>query len=109
QDGGRTPGRGDGEGRTSQATHRPEVAPMRRLFWLAMGVTIGALVVRKMSRAAEKLTPRGLASGLADALGELAEAIRDFTEDVRDAMHERESELRGATGLDGSTEPAPAE
>ena len=30
---------------------------MRRLFWLAMGITIGALVVRKLSRAAEKMTP----------------------------------------------------
>ena len=25
---------------------------MRRLFWLAMGVTIGVLVVRRLSRAA---------------------------------------------------------
>ena len=30
---------------------------MRRLFWLAMGVTIGALLVRKLSKAAAKLTP----------------------------------------------------
>ncbi len=28
----------------------------RRLFWLAMGVTIGALVVRKLSRLADRLT-----------------------------------------------------
>ena len=33
---------------------------MRRLFWLAMGITIGALVVRKLSRAAEKMTPAGI-------------------------------------------------
>jgi hypothetical protein len=82
---------------------------MKRLFWLAMGVTIGALLVRKISRAAEKLTPSGMAQGLAGALSELAEAIRDFAADVREAMHEREAELREATGLDGSTGPAPAE
>jgi hypothetical protein len=82
---------------------------MRRLFWLAMGVTIGALVVRKLSRAAEKLTPSGMANGIAGALRELAEAISDFAADVREAMSERESELRQATGLDGSTGPAPAE
>ena len=35
---------------------------MRRLFWLAMGITIGALVVRKLSRAADKLTPTALAN-----------------------------------------------
>jgi hypothetical protein len=82
---------------------------MRRLFWLAMGVTIGALLVRKLSRAAEKLTPSGLANGLAGALSELADAVRDFAADVRDAMHEREAQLREATGLDGNARPAPAE
>jgi hypothetical protein len=73
---------------------------MRRLFWLAMGVTIGALIVRKLSKAAEKLTPTGLAQGVAGALRELAYAIGDFAADVRAAMSEREHELRRATGLD---------
>ena len=82
---------------------------MRRLFWLAMGVTIGALLVRKLSRAAEKLTPSGMAQGIAGSVAELADAIRDFAQDVREAMHEREAELRHASGLDGSTGPAPAE
>jgi chromosome condensin MukBEF MukE localization factor len=82
---------------------------MRRIFWLAMGVTIGALLVRKISRAAEKLTPRGLAGGLGSGLSELAEAIREFAADVRAAMSERETELRQATGLDGRAEPAPNE
>lgn len=82
---------------------------MRRLFWLAMGVTIGALLVRKLSRAAQKLTPSGMATGVAGALAELADAIRDFAADVREAMAEREHELRQATGLDGATGPAPAE
>jgi chromosome condensin MukBEF MukE localization factor len=78
---------------------------MRRLFWLAMGVTIGALLVRKLSRAAQKLTPSGMATGVAGALAELADAIRDFAADVREAMSEREAELRVATGLDGSATP----
>lgn len=82
---------------------------MRRLFWLAMGVTIGALLVRKLSRAAEKLTPSGMAQGLAGALRELADSIGDFAADVRAAMAERETELRRSTGLDGSTGPAAAE
>jgi hypothetical protein len=76
---------------------------VRRLFWLVMGITIGALVVRKLSRAAEKLTPTGLATGLAGALRDLADAIGDFAADVREAMGEREVELRRATGLDGSS------
>ncbi|MGH8960387.1 MAG: hypothetical protein ACRDWT_04160 [Jatrophihabitantaceae bacterium] len=74
---------------------------MRRLFWLAMGVTIGALLVRKLSKLAEKLTPRGLAGGIGAGLADLADALRDFADDVREAMHDREAELRKSTGLDG--------
>ena len=73
---------------------------MRRLFWLAMGITIGALVVRRLSRAAEKLTPQGIAGSLADGLRDLAEAIGDFGADVRAAAALREDELRAGTGLD---------
>ncbi|WP_448613022.1 hypothetical protein [Modestobacter sp. URMC 112] len=73
---------------------------MRRLFWLAMGITIGALVVRKLSRAAEKLTPQGIAAQLVDGLRELADAIGDFGADVRAAAAAREAELRAGTGLD---------
>ena len=73
---------------------------MRRLFWLAMGVTIGALVVRKLSRAADKLTPTGIAGSIAEGLRDLADAIGDFGADVRAAMAEREDELRTGTGLD---------
>ena len=73
---------------------------MRRLFWLAMGVTIGALVVRKLSAAADKLTPTGIAGSIAEGLRDLADAIGDFGADVRAAAAEREAELRSGTGLD---------
>ncbi len=75
---------------------------MRRLFWLAMGVTIGALIVRKVSRAAEKLTPSGMAAGIGQGLSDLADSISEFAADVREAMSERETQLRESTGLDGS-------
>jgi chromosome condensin MukBEF MukE localization factor len=73
---------------------------MRRLFWLAMGVTIGALVVRKLSRAADRLTPGGIAASIAESLRDLADAIGDFGADVRAAAAAREAELRDGTGLD---------
>jgi hypothetical protein len=73
---------------------------MRRLFWLAMGVTIGALVVRKLSRTAEKLTPGGIAGSLVEALRDLADAVGEFGADVRAAAADREVELRSGTGLD---------
>ena len=74
---------------------------MRRLFWLAMGVTIGALIVRKLSRAAERLTPSGMAESIGRGLAELADELRAFGADVREAMQEREAEIRQATGMDG--------
>jgi hypothetical protein len=75
---------------------------MRRLFWLALGVTLGALIMRKLSRAAAKLTPTGIARSLAAGISDLSEALSDFAGDVRAAMGERESELRAASGLDGT-------
>ena len=75
---------------------------MRRLFWLAMGVTIGVLIVRKLSRGGRsKLTPGGMADSVGAGLRDLAESMRDFAADVREAMAEREAELRAGTGLDG--------
>jgi hypothetical protein len=73
----------------------------RRLFWLAMGVTIGAVVVRKMSKLAQRLTPAGISNSIASGLADLAESLRYFGTDVREAMAEREAQLRENTGLDG--------
>jgi hypothetical protein len=73
---------------------------MRRLFWLALGATLGALIFRKLSRAAQKLTPQGVASSVGAGLSEFAYSLRDFADDVRDSMGARESELREAAGFD---------
>jgi chromosome condensin MukBEF MukE localization factor len=59
--------------------------------------------MRKLSKMAAKLTPSGMAQGLAASLGELAEALRDFGADVREAMTEREAQLRAAAGVDEET------
>lgn len=74
---------------------------IRRLFWLAMGVTIGALVVRKLSKAAERMSPSSVAHNLAVGIGDLAVSVRGFGTDVRSAMREREVVLRQDVGLDG--------
>jgi hypothetical protein len=73
---------------------------MRRLFWLALGITLGALIVRKLTQAAERLTPAGLSSSLGEGLSNLAESLGDFGAEVRAAMRDRESELREASGFD---------
>ncbi len=72
-----------------------------RLFWLAMGITIGALTMRKLSAAAQMLTPRAIARSFGAGLADMSESLREFTAEVRDAMHDREAELREGTGLDG--------
>jgi hypothetical protein len=74
---------------------------VRRLFWLALGGTIGALLVRKLAKVAESASPKALAAGVSSSIGGLADAVRDFADEVRDGMAEREAELLDGVGLDG--------
>ena len=67
----------------------------RRVFYIAFGATVGVLVVRRISAAAEQWQPDNLAH-------RLTVAIEDFLADVRENMAEREDELRSSLGLDGS-------
>ena len=69
----------------------------RRLFYITLGATAGVLIVRKLTQTAEKLSP---SSAIPGALGNLADAIRSFGENVREGMAEREAELREGLGLD---------
>jgi hypothetical protein len=64
----------------------------RRLFYISLGATAGVLIVRKLTATAQQLTPAGV-------LGNLADAIRDFGDAVREGMAEREAELRDGLGL----------
>jgi hypothetical protein len=80
---------------------------VKRLFWLALGITLGVLTMRKISAAAQKLTPQGIANSLGQGLSDLAASIGEFSADVRAAMTEREVQLRESTGLDGRLGRAP--
>jgi len=66
---------------------------VKRLFWLGLGVTVGVLVTRWLTRVARRFTPSGFAENLAAALHELGAAIGSFGADVRAGMAEREREL----------------
>lgn len=72
---------------------------MRRLFWVALGATAGVLVVRRLTKAARSVTPEGVADRVSETAGGLTQAIRDFADDVRAGMGERETELRHALGI----------
>ena len=74
----------------------------RRMFYIALGATVGVLVVRKATQAAQRFTPAGMQSSMTGALGGLSQAIREFGETVREGMAEREDLLRTELGLDGS-------
>ena len=77
---------------------------MRRLFWVALGATAGVLLMRKVTKVAEALTPQSMADQLAGSITTLGEAIRDFTLEVRAGMAEREAELNSALGLSADPE-----
>lgn len=73
---------------------------MRRLFWLSMGITIGVLVVRRLSSAAAAVKPNALADRAGRGAANLLDQARGFSADVRASMRQREDELRESAGLD---------
>ena len=73
-----------------------------------MGITIGALIMRKLSAMAQLLTPRGIARSFGAGLADMSESLREFTADVRDAMHKREAELRDGADVDARLRRVPS-
>ena len=69
---------------------------MKRLLWLGAGLAIGALVVRAVTKKAQSYSPSGIATAARDSGRNLLESAREFLDDVRDGMHQREQELRAA-------------
>jgi hypothetical protein len=67
----------------------------RRLLYIAMGATVGILVVRKLTETAHKLTPAGLQENASSRFA-------SFRQELRAGMAEREAELRTELGLDGT-------
>jgi hypothetical protein len=78
---------------------------MRRLFWVALGATLGVLIVHKVTKTAQAYSPSGMAQGLSGGLSDLGEGLREMAQVVREGMVERETELRQALGIDTATLP----
>lgn len=66
----------------------------KRLLWLGVGIGIGVAVVRLVSKKAAAYSPAGLAGQATESLSGVAGSVRGFIEDFRDAMQEREDEIR---------------
>jgi hypothetical protein len=75
---------------------------IKRVFWVALGASVGIVVVNRATKAAKKLAPGKLADSAAGVPGRVAAAWQDFAEDVRSAAAEREIELHQTLGADVS-------
>ena len=75
---------------------------MKRLFYVALGATAGVLIVRRVTAAANKWTPEGLAT----QAGGVGDRVAAWWAEVQHFAAEREVELRDALGLDTDHEEA---
>jgi uncharacterized protein YoxC len=82
--------------RSGATSPQKDAHTMRRLLWLGVGVAVGVLAVRAISRTAQRFTPGGLADGARHSIGGLAGGVRTFLDDVREGMAEREAEIHAA-------------
>ncbi len=69
---------------------------MKRVLWLGIGLAVGALVVRAVTKKAQSLSPSGLAAGVRESAGGIVESVRNFVDDVREGMAEREDQIHAA-------------
>jgi hypothetical protein len=69
---------------------------VRRLFYVAFGAAAGIVAVRRISAAANKWTPEGLAA----QAGGAGERIALWWAEVQALAAQREHELREALGLE---------
>jgi hypothetical protein len=66
---------------------------VKRLFWLGVGLAVGAYATRRATEAAHSMTPAGVGANLADGLRELGAGLGAFGAEVRAGMTAREQEL----------------
>lgn len=69
---------------------------VKRILWLAAGVAVGVIVVRKLTRTAEAMSPAGIGARLRDTAVTAGSGMRSFMADVGEGMREREAELQDA-------------
>lgn len=65
----------------------------KRIIWVGIGVAVGVVVVRKLTKAAESVTPGGVAERMGGAGAEMRASFKSFWADVSEAKRAKESEL----------------
>ena len=69
---------------------------MKRMLWLGIGLAVGALVVRAVTKKARAFTPQGIAASARDSATGVLGSVREFIDDVRANMVEREADIHAA-------------
>lgn len=69
---------------------------VKRLLWLGVGVAVGVVVVRKLARGADAMSPAGIAERLRNTAVTTGESVRSFMADVSEGMEEKEAEIQAA-------------
>lgn len=64
-----------------------------RLFYLVAGAAVGGYVVHRVDRARRALTPGGVVERVEGQVTEYKGALREFNEDLVEAVREQEEEL----------------
>jgi hypothetical protein len=69
---------------------------VKRMLWLGIGLAVGALVVRAATKKARAFTPQGLAASARDSATGAIGSVREFIDDIRAGMSEREADIHQA-------------
>ncbi|WP_234325829.1 DUF6167 family protein, partial [Streptomyces sp. NRRL S-495] len=75
---------------------------VRRIFWMAVGAGATVWAMNKANEAVHRLTPDSLSGTAARGALHLGDLAKQFAQDVRTGMTEREEQLREDLGLDGT-------
>ncbi|MFC3494362.1 hypothetical protein [Glycomyces rhizosphaerae] len=66
---------------------------LKRMIWVGIGIAVGVVVVRKLTKVAESVTPGGVAERVGDAGAEMKQSFKAFWADVSEAKQAKEAEL----------------
>ncbi|MFC4562615.1 hypothetical protein ACFO4E_12185 [Nocardiopsis mangrovi] len=66
---------------------------MGRVIYLVAGAALGGYVVHRLNRTTRAWSPAGIAGRVEDHVAGYRDALREFNDDVHDAMDRREAEL----------------
>lgn len=66
---------------------------LKRMIWVGIGIAVGVVAVRKLTKVAHSVTPGGVAERVGGAGAEMRESFKAFWADVSEAKQAKEAEL----------------